>query len=97
MYKVLVSLWLDTTGRGYALGAEEDFDGVDADLVAHMVEAGQIMPLDQWTAPVSTPDAVAEVVEMHPHHVGAGKPGPDTWEGIWAKTGKAAPKSEEGD
>jgi hypothetical protein len=34
---------------------------------------------------------------MHPHHVGAGKPGPDTWEGIWAKTGKAAPKSEEGD
>lgn len=95
MYKVLVPLWLDDTGRGYAQGAEEDFEGVDEGLVAHMITASQIMLLSEWQAPDMPGSEPVEEIETHPHHVGDGPPAPDTWEAVWGtKSGKSNKKAE---
>lgn len=85
MFKVLVPLWIDGFGP-FPQGGVEGFEDVDPALVAHMVEAGQIVPLGEYQPPaVEDAPAPVEEVEMHPHHVGTGKPAPDTWEAIWSK------------
>lgn len=85
MFKVLVPLWVDGFGP-FAEGSEQAFDGVPVDLIAHMVAAGQVVPISEWQPPAPVvDDAPVEVVETHPHHVGTGTPAPGTWEAIWSR------------
>lgn len=88
MFKVLVPLWIDGLGM-FAEGSEQAFVGVDPALVAHMVACSQIVPLSDWSPPVAVEAVAPPPPESHPHHVGAGRPAPDTWEAIWGKSKKS--------
>jgi len=90
-FVVLVPLWIDGFGP-FVQGDEQGFDDVDPALVAHMVAAGQIAPLGAYQPPVEDAPAPVEAIEMHPNHVGTGKPAADTWEAIWSKPAKTGGK-----
>ena len=94
MFKVLVPLWIDGFGP-FAEGSEQAFDGVPVDLIASMVDGGQVAPLSEWQPPAAPEVEAVEEVEMHPHHVGDGPPAPGTWEYIRAQEKPAKGKKAE--